>query len=206
MKIPIRQYNREGKYIRTFESCSEAARYIEGHVASLTASTKLENSYKGYYWRFAEGKKELKIPIRQYNRGGKNIIIKKMIKGKLTLLMITQTISEASDVTGVPHSSIRVIARSKDINKISKGYNFRFVNEEDKYNKRPKFDGYDWLRKRKRKRFTIPVTMTDLKTGKSYNFNSINEAARELNINRIGIIHVLKGRYKTTEGYSVTPQ
>jgi hypothetical protein len=52
---PIHQYSMEGKYIKTFNSISEAARELDIRGGTLNKCLKgILKSCKGYQWRYAE--------------------------------------------------------------------------------------------------------------------------------------------------------
>ncbi len=118
--MEVRQYNSNGIYLRTYESIGEAARAVHTYQGNISNAIKLEIKSKGYYWKKAEGTKELKIKVRKYRRGGKSILIFK--EGKL--LFETSTMSEAEDITGIPQSTIRNNCSGKEIQ--NKNYSFKF--------------------------------------------------------------------------------
>lgn len=105
--MQVRKYSSEGIYLRTFESYASAARAVKTDTASISKAIKAGTKSKGYYWLKAEGPKKLKIKVLSYRRGGKSILIYK--KGKL--FYQSSTISEASDITGIPESTIRNICK-----------------------------------------------------------------------------------------------
>ena len=69
--MKVRQYNSNGIYLRTYESIGEAARAVHTYQGNISNAIKLEIKSKGYYWKKAEGIKELKIKTRKYRRGGR---------------------------------------------------------------------------------------------------------------------------------------
>ena len=118
--MKVRQYNSNGIYLRTYESIGEAARAVHTYQGNISNAIKLEIKSKGYYWKKAEGIKELKIKTRKYRRGGKSILVFK--EGRF--LCETSTISEAEDITGIPQSTIRNNCSGKEIQ--DKNYSFKF--------------------------------------------------------------------------------
>lgn len=122
--MKVRQYTSNGIYLRTYESIGEAARAVHTYQGNISNAIKREIKSKGYYWKKAEGHKELKIKVRNYRRGGKSILVYK--NGRL--LCETSTISEAEDLTGIPQSTIRNNFSGKEIQ--NKNYSFKLKNEE----------------------------------------------------------------------------
>jgi hypothetical protein len=118
--MKVWQYNKNGIYVRTFNSYSEAAKSIGTYTGNISNAIKYNIRAKGYYWRTAKGKKELKIPVSKYRRGGQRINIYK--NGKF--IYLASTYSEAVQLTGIPHSTIRNNCRGKEI--LNKIYSFKF--------------------------------------------------------------------------------
>ena len=199
--IAIRQYNGiTGKFIRVRSSLSSAAKSIGTSPSAIKDACELEIRCGGYYWRYATGKKLLKVNTRHYRRGGKKVrIYKSLTGGKSKVFNVCDTISEAVSITGISQTTIRKICRGEM--SVFKGYTFEFINEEDKSNHLPEFNLYKNRHKTSRPYHKRPVKLT--KNNKTHKFDSIAEASRKLNINYKSIINVLAGRWNTAGGYTV---
>lgn len=58
-KIKIKQYDIHGKFIKEYESISEASRELNIKIAGLSKSLKSGNhKYKGFLWEYADKKQE----------------------------------------------------------------------------------------------------------------------------------------------------
>ena len=199
--IAIRKYNgKTGKLIREYSSLSSAAKSIGTSPSAIKNSCELEIRCGGYYWRYARGKKLLKVNTRHYRRGGKKIrIYKTLTGGKSKVFMVCDTISEAVRITGISQTTIRKICRGEM--SVFKGYTFEFINEEDKWNHLSEFNLYKNRHKTSRSYHKRPVILT--KNNKTHKFGSIAEASRKLNINYKSLINALAGRWNTAGGYTV---
>ena len=118
--MKVRQYSSNGIYLRTFGSLGEAARTVKTYTGNISSAVKFDIKSKSYYWKKDEGRKLLKIDVRNYRRGGKHILVYK--NGKF--LCETTTISEAKDITGVPESTIRYSCKGVKLQ--SKNYYFEY--------------------------------------------------------------------------------
>lgn len=197
----IRQYDgKTGLFIREYSSMSLAAKKTNTSASSIKHACEIEIRCDGYYWRYSVGKKLLKVKARVYRRGGKKVrVYKTRTGGKPRKFTLCDTISEAVNLTGISHTTIRNICRGK----ISqyKGFTFEFVNEEDNWNRTAEFNLYKNKKRNPRPYYKCPVKLT--KDNNSYKFDSIAEASRELNINYKSLINVLAGRWQTAAGYLV---
>jgi len=97
------------------------------------------------------------------------------------------SLQEAARILEVPNSTISMILKGKCIS--TGGYTFSLTE---------KFPGIREIGRRGLPKKPIVAA----KDGIEKTFPSIYAASKILNINRIGIIHVLKGRYKTSSGYT----
>ena len=199
--IGVRLYNGvSGKFIREYPSLSSAAKSVGTTPSNLKYACEIQLRCRGYYWRYAEGKKLLKVKPRIYRRGGKKVrVYTTLTGGKAKEFQVCGTISEAAKLTGISNTTIRNICRER-ISEYN-GYTFEFINEEDKWNHLPEFDLYNIKHKTSRPYHKRPVKLS--RYNKSYKFESIAEASRKLKINYKSIINVLAGRWKTAGGYSV---
>jgi len=199
--VGIRQYNGvSGKFIREYPTMSSAAESIGTSTSSIKYACEIEIRCGGYYWRYAQGEKQLKVKPRIYRRGGKKVrVYKTLTGGKSKHFQVCDTISEAVKLTGISGTTIRNICREKK--SALKGYTFEFINEEDKWNHLPDFNLYDFKKKSSRPYYTRPVKLS--RHNKTYKFDSIAEASRKLNINYKSIINALAGRWNTAGGYRV---
>ena len=118
--MKVRQYNSDGIYLRTYETLSDAARAVKTYAGNITSAIKFDIKSKGYYWKKDEGRKHLKIVVRNYRRGGKQILIYKNKK----FFCETSTITEAEDITGVPESTIRNSCKGKEL--LNRKYKFEY--------------------------------------------------------------------------------
>ena len=202
-KQPVWQFRADGTYVRKVESMSEAARLVDSFTSNIKAACEIHNKVGGFYWRYAEGRHPIKIEVPTGRRGGKKVLVYKITgRNKTNLPFICNSIGEAARLTNVSESTIRAICKNERKDFQGK-YKFEFVNKEDKDNFLPAFDLYDKKFERKVPLNKTSVKLTEIKTGKEFVFESINEAARKLNINDKGIRHVLANRYKKTKGYLV---
>ena len=199
--VKIRQYNgNTGKFIREYPSMSSAAKSVGTTPSNLKYACEIQLRCRGYYWRYAEGKKLLKVKPRIYRRGGKKVrVYKTLTGGKPKVFRVCNTISEAVKLTGISHTTIRNICRGEK--SAYNGYTFEFIKEEDMWNHLPEFNLYDFKKKSSRPYYTRPVKLS--RNNKTYKFDSIAEASRKLDINYKSIINALAGRWKTAGGYSV---
>jgi hypothetical protein len=184
-KQPVYCYDNRGNYLIKYDSLTDFAKNLGVQVANVSISVKKGIKCKGFYLSYD---KVSKYKARNYRRGGqrmelRNINSRKWIK--------CETYSEASELTGSAHSTIRNAAK-RERGFLQTGWYIRLLEKEVI----PKY-----IPSTHRENKRIPVTL--IKNKYKRTFESIQEAAETLGINRIGIIHVLKGRYKTTEGYYV---
>jgi len=197
---PVAQYNSKGEFIRIFESCADAARAYGSYVSNISGACEMDIKHRGFYWRFIKGKPDKEIPIRQYQRGGKPVIVRKEYGGHLTLVAITSCIIEARALTGCSTTTIRNYARSKDLAKTTpKGYNFRFVDDDDKVSRIHYLDIFKKRYPGTRQVWKKPVIIT-YQDGTEVEFESVGAAAKVLKVNRAGVIHALRGRQARVKG------
>ncbi len=200
---PVWQFRADGTFVRKVRSMRKAAQLIGSYTPNIKAACEVHIKVKGFYWRYAEGEHPLKIQVPPRRRGGKQVLVYKMLnKNKLKEPVLCHSIGEAARFSKVSESSIRAICQQKRENYRDE-YIFKFVNGEDKINILPQFEIYKQRFKRKVPLSNTPVKLTHVETGKEYKFTSINEAARELQISDKGIRHVLANRYRQTKGYLV---
>lgn len=196
MPIKVGCYDVNGNFLAEFESGRKAADSIGVNHCNIHMAIRNGCKCGGFYWVNITNFKPLKIEAKHYRRGGKKINIYRRPK---ILIKQAQTFTEAQDITGLSHSSIRSYARRGIWYTGDHGeYFFEFVNPEDAYNQRANYAGYKAAAKRQWKR---PVVL--IKDSKRHEYESVMDAARDLNINEKSIRNVLAGRWTRAGGYLV---
>lgn len=198
----VRQFRKDGTYIREIKSLEEASRIVECNVSNLKSSCIKGIKCRGYYWRLAEGRHPLKIEVPSCRRDGKLVKVFKTKTGaKGRYFILCHSLQAAQGLTGICITTIRQICRGLKSQHL--GYTFEFVNEYDKLSVRNKIKKEIKKISNRRRNIKKPVKLIEIESGEEFLFESITQAARELKINDKGIRHVVVGRYKQTEGYSV---
>ena len=180
-------YDNQGRYVGYFDSLAEAGRNFKAQTANISVCIKLGIKCRGFYF---STEKLAKYPAHDYRRGGQPVAYRKE-GGWSQIWHKCATYSEASEATGVAHSTIR---KAVDGRKYAKGYYFKKLPKEEYPQRNTYYPPLSFNKKQ-------PVMMT--KNGKSRTFESIIEASRKLNVHQSSIRNTLAGRWSLAGGYVV---
>lgn len=182
----IWQYNaKTGMYVREFDSLSEAGRLVECHPSNIRHGIEDDFAVKGYYWKWAKGKKTLKVPTKpeRFNPRSKPI---KLLKNGKFYAKFPSTKAAAEEI-GVKPQTIREMIKFK---RNSNSFTAEYVNPKD-LNRNKNHGGGA--------RVPVPVIARKVNGKKELRFSSIGEAAKKLKVRNISL--ALKGKIKTAGGF-----
>jgi len=129
-EIPVHQYDTNGKYLRTFDSISKAARAIGTIYSSLYATTQLpQYRCKGFYFRC--GDKLRKIDVSEFNENrsaktewhGKKSVQKISSTGRI--LKVFESLMATSKATEIDVNALKRALRNPD--KKYKGFYWKYA-------------------------------------------------------------------------------
>lgn len=128
--IKVYQYDKYGNYLRSFPSLSEVARVMRSEIINISKVLNNKRRVRGCYFRTFEKKH---IDENPYRIDGKPVIIfSKVVGDKISERVIlwkqTRCIKEASQLTGIPHSTIRKYAKLKQWHKL--GFFFMIIENK----------------------------------------------------------------------------
>ncbi len=195
-------YDKKGVFIREYKSISELANYLDLSVGNVSRSIKRNWLLRdAYYAKVFTDKYKEKIKVSNY-RLGKELRCYRLVRGKLKFCKKFNNLVEASDYVKMNHRTFtRKVKKGLVIEHRKKLYKFRFVHKEDINNhihlhdvKAPTGINYGQPK--------IPIKLID-KDNNEFVCESIADAVRKFNMNRLAILHVLSGRQKRTSGYKV---
>ncbi len=195
-------YNKKGVFISEYKSISELARHLELRVSNVSRSIKRGWLIRDAYYAkvFTDTYKE-KIPVSKY-RLGKEVRCFRMVRGKFKFDSKFKNIIAAADFVKMNHRTLtRKIKKSKLVEYRNKTYLFRFIDKENLTNHVPnhevhKATGINFGQSK------VPIKLID-KDNNEIICESVADAVRKYNMNRVAILHVLAGRQKRTSGFRV---
>ena len=196
-KVKTAVYDKDGDFMFAFESMTEAAKVMKVEVSYIGKCFKYGIRLHGNYYIEIKNGNEIPdmIPIKKYRRGGKGVVIYTRPR---TIYKIACSLKEASDMVGASITSIRTHIHKKEWHERTNLF-YEFADPEDLFRNTHPLEEKT-IPKTRRNHCTA---VTAYKEGFKKDFKSISDCARDLKINRIGIIHVLKGRQPRAGGYHI---
>ncbi len=195
-------YDKKGVFVREYKSISKLAKYLELNASNVSRAIKHNWLIRDAFYAkvFKDTYKE-KIIVSKYKLG-KELRCFRLVRGQLKFDRKFKNLTEAADFVKMNHRTFtRRIKQSKLIEHKGKSYRFRFVHKEDIENHVHNHNvtgptGIDYGQQK------VPIKLIDSKNNELI-FDSVADAVRKLNMNRVAILHVLAGRQKRTFGYKV---
>jgi len=129
--VRVSQYTIDGRYLKTFNSFSEAARETGLHYPAVkNAAYGFQKSSGGFLWRISDGTRDdLNIApgdILGTKNNTKEIV---QLGGNGNVLNVFKSIREASNITGLGYSAISKCVTG--VNKTCGGFVWRYAHEID---------------------------------------------------------------------------
>ena len=189
--VAIIQLSLKGDYINEFESAAEAERQLGiFHTCIGDCCNDKAKSAGEYVWMYKKDYENNKtVPYDSIHINFKKIIVQLSLNNEL--LSVFNGIHEASNKIGIEFTNISACCNKKRI--IAGGYKWMFI--EDYELNINNLDNYFNLLKYKNNKCVKSVVQLSLNDEFIKEWNSINEAQRELNIRNI--TSCCKGKYKS---------